>query len=309
MTVTQLECFLAIARSRSFGRAADQLGKTQPALSVQIRRLESDLGVTLFERIGRQVRETSAGEILTPYAERILADVHESRTRMVEVKGGNLGVVHIGVLPTVAAHFLPAVLRVFMAQYPDVAVILREESRTAGLMGLVQNSEIDLAMALKVPLPAGLKSHELLKESLSVAVSRQHRLAAAGCVSLAELESEKFILYKRQNHSTRELTIEYCRKAGFEPRIAFESEQNETIQHLVAANLGITILPDMVFDNRIDAQVVRVRLRPPAPERILVATWKTGRYLSTTTRRFLQCAEKVGHNWHKPPIRNDADAK
>jgi len=91
MTVTQLECFLAIARTRSFGRAAEQLAKTQPALSVQIQRLEADLGVTLLERTGREVGLTGAGEILVPHAERIVVEVQHSRTKMLDVKGGVLG--------------------------------------------------------------------------------------------------------------------------------------------------------------------------------------------------------------------------
>src|SRR5271169_1606006 len=104
MTVTQLECFRAVARRRHFARAADSLGKTQPALTVHVQRLEADLGVRLFERTGRQVLLTSAGEILLPYAEKILADTTEARLRMSEVHGGTLGVVRIGVIPTIAAH-------------------------------------------------------------------------------------------------------------------------------------------------------------------------------------------------------------
>jgi DNA-binding transcriptional LysR family regulator len=297
MTLTQLECFLAIARTRHFGRAADQLGKTQPALSVQMRRLETDLGITLFERIGRQVQVTGAGELLVPHAERILADVHESRTRMLEAKGGSVGVVRIGVLPTVAAHFLPAVLRVFKEQFPDVIVSLREESRTAIMLPLIRNSEIDIAIGLRAGPSDGLRSHDLLTENLSLAVSRRHPLARKSAVALRELEGERFILYKSELHSTRQLTLEFCRNAGFEPKVEFESEQAETIQNLVAANLGVTILPDMVFEHRVAADLIRVRIFPPTPGRTIAATLKTGRYLATTGRRFLECAQKVGREW------------
>ena len=103
MTVVQLECFLAVTRTRHFGRAAEDLGRKQPALSVQVQRLEAALGAALFEHTTRHVRLTTAGETLVPYAERILADVDESRTKIQDVRGGNLGVVRIGVLPTVAA--------------------------------------------------------------------------------------------------------------------------------------------------------------------------------------------------------------
>jgi len=297
MTITQLECFLAIARARHFRRAADNLGKTQPALSVQIQRLEADLGVNLFERSGRQLRLTSAGEILIPYAERILVDVEESRTKMEEVKGGSLGLIRIGVLPTVAAHFLPPVLARFKDGLTGVTVVLREESRTSLLIPLVQSGEIDLFIGLR-PLPsAGLKCCELLTEDLCVAVSPKHPLAEKRRVSLARLKTEKFILYKTPGHSTRELALQYCRNAGFDPEVAFESEQAETIQNLVAANLGITILPRMVIQNRASVDLVMLSVLPPVPRRTIVASWKPGRHLSAPVRRFLHSAEIVGKQW------------
>ena len=297
MTVTQLECFLAITRSRNYGRAADQLGKTQPALSVQIRRLETDLGITLFERSGRQLRITGAGEILAPHAERILAEVRESRTKMLEIKGGSLGVVRIGVLPTVAAYFLPAVLALFKAAFPEVVIVLREESRTDLLLPLIRNSAIHLAFSLSAAPSAEVRTHELLTENLSLAVGRKHPLARKTSVTLPELQSEKFILYKNPLHSTRRTTLEYCHNAGFDPLVEFESEQSETIENLVAANLGITLLPDMVLEGRLGTELQKVRIVPRAPSRTIVASWKTGRYLATTTRRFLKCAEKVGREW------------
>jgi DNA-binding transcriptional LysR family regulator len=299
MTITQLECFLAIARVRHFRRAADNLGKTQPALSVQIQRLEADLGISLFERSGRQLRLTSAGEILIPYAERILVDVEESRIKMDEVKGGSSGVVRIGVLPTVAAHFLPPVLGLFKTGSAGVTVILREESRTPLLIPLVQSGEIDLFIGLRPLLSAGLKSTELLTEELCVAVSRKHALARKKSVSLSRLKKEKFILYKGPIHSTRELALQFCRNAGFEPEIAFESEQAETIQNLVAANLGVTILPHMVVEHRTATDLVMLRIQAPAPRRTLVASWRPGRYLTPPACRFLECAEKVGRQWER----------
>jgi DNA-binding transcriptional LysR family regulator len=298
MTITQLECFLAIARTRHFGHAADHLGRTQPALSVQVQRLEAALGTALFERSPRQIRLTTAGEILLPYAERILADIDESRAKILDAKGGKLGVLRIGVLPTVAAHFLPVVMGVFKERCPGVTVVLREESRTDQLVPLVQNGEIDLSIARHPLASAGLKSRAVLTEELCLAVSRKHPLARIPTVLLSQLKSERFILYKSPLHSTRELTLRFCRNAGFEPKVEFESEQAQTIQNLVAANLGITLLPEMVLRNH-SSDLVMVRIQPPAPSRTLVVSWKSGRYLSTTTRTFIGVAEKVGRQWQR----------
>ena len=107
MTITQLECFLAIARARHFGRAADNLGRTQPALSVQVQRLEAALGTALFERSPRQIRLTTSGEILLPYAERILADMAESRAKILDAQGGKLGLLELVFCPPWRLTFFP----------------------------------------------------------------------------------------------------------------------------------------------------------------------------------------------------------
>jgi DNA-binding transcriptional LysR family regulator len=297
MTVTQLECLRAIARHRHFARAAETLGKTQPAVTVHIQRLEADLGVTLLERTGKQVGLTSAGEILLPYAEKILAETAEARVRMTEVHGGTLGVVRIGVVPTIAAHFLPAVFKEFKSRFPKVKVLLREESTTPMLTALLLSREIDLSIALRPQRSAGLKPHTLFTEEFCVAVSTQHRLSGRTSISMGRLKREKFVLYKTPGHNTREMTLQYCRSAGFEPEVAFESEQAETIQNLVASDLGVTLLPEMVLRHRAGHNISMVRIQPPTPRRTVVATGRPGRYLSTNARQFLQCAEKVSESW------------
>jgi DNA-binding transcriptional LysR family regulator len=294
MTVTQLECFLAIARMRHFGRAADSLGKTQPALSVQVQRLESALGTALFERSSRELRLTTTGEILLPYAERILAELDESRIKILEAKSGKLGLLRIGVLPTIAAHFLPLVIRAFKRRFRNVTVVLREESRTEQLVPLVQTGEIDFMIARTPPASASVKSRPVLTEELCLAVSRKHPFARMASIGPELLMSERFILYKSPLHSTRELTLEFCRKAGFEPKVEFESEQAQTIQNLVAANLGVTVLPEMVLRDRNGPDLVMVRFRPPAPTRTLAVSWKWGRYLSKAARQFIETVVKTG---------------
>jgi len=298
MTVTQLECFRAVACRRHFARAADSLGKTQPALTVHVQRLEADLGVRLLERSGRQVLLTPAGEILLPYAEKILADTAEARLRMAEVQGGTLGVVRIGVIPTIAAHFLPAVFKEFKSRFPQVTVLLREESTTPMLTALLHSGEIDLSIALRPLRSTGLKPLTLFTEEFCLAVSLQHPLSGHTSVPIARLRREKFILYKTPGHNTRETILQFCRNAGFEPEVAFESEQAETIQYLVASNLGVTLLPEMVLRHPAGQNTAMVRIQSPTPRRTVVATWRPGRYLSNNARQFLQCAESVAAEWH-----------
>jgi DNA-binding transcriptional LysR family regulator len=240
---------------------------------------------------------TPAGEILLPYAEKILADTVEARVRMAEVHGGTLGVVRVGVIPTIAAHFLPAVLKEFKSHFSNVTVLLREESTTPRLTELLQSGEIDLSIALRPLRSSGLKPRTLFTEEFCLAVSSQHPLSEQASVPIARLKRETFILYKTPGHNTRELTLQYCRNAGFEPEVAFESEQAETIQYLVASSLGITLLPEMVLRHRTGQNIAMVRIQSPTPRRTVVATWRPGRYLSTNTRQFLQCAESVASAW------------
>jgi DNA-binding transcriptional LysR family regulator len=291
MTVLQLECFRSVAKRRHFAKGAAALGRTQPAISVQIQRLESELGVTLIERTSKNVVMTPAGEILLPYAERILGEAEEARIRMEEVKGGELGLVRVGVIPTVAAHFLPAIIAEFTARYPKVTVLLREEGRTPLLIELIDNNEIDISLGLETVKPKGLRSIKLLTEEICLAVSSQNPLSSSSSVSLSRLKREKFIIYKTQGHNMRETTLTYCRNAGFEPEIAFESEQAATIENLVTANLGVTLLPHMVLRDREGLNLRMIRIEPPTPRRTIVATWRTGRYMSVNVRQFLQCAE------------------
>jgi LysR family hydrogen peroxide-inducible transcriptional activator len=293
MTVNQLECFRAVARRRHFAKAAASLGKTQPAISVQIQGLESELRVTLFERTGKHVVLTPAGEILLPYAERVLADTEEARLKMAEVHGGTLGLVRIGVIPTVAAHFLPAVLKEFRSRFPKVTVLLREEGRTPLLTTLLEAGEIDLSIGLEQVKSAGLKPMKLFTEEFCLAVSSDHPVSSLGGIAITKLKREKFILYKGAGHHNREIVLQCCRNAGFEPEVAFESEQAETIQSLVASNLGITMLPRMVFETRERPTITMVRIEPPTPKRTVVASWRSGRYLSINARQFLQCANAI----------------
>jgi DNA-binding transcriptional LysR family regulator len=291
MTLNQLECFRAVARRRHFAKGAAAVGKTQPALSVQIQRLEEDVGITLLERTGKQVVLTPAGEILLPYAEKVLAEVQEARVKMGEVKDGALGLIRVGVIPTVAAHFLPSVLGEFKARFPKVDVILREESRTPLLVALLENNEIDISLGLELVNPKDLRSQKLLTEEICIGVSAQHFFAGYSSIPLGRLRKEKFILYKTATHNMREITLEYCRAAGFEPEVAFESEQAETIENLVASNLGVTLLPHMLLRDNEGARLKMIRIDPPTPHRTIVATWRAGRYLSVNARQFLQCAE------------------
>ena len=301
MTLSQLECFVAVARNAHFGRAARQIKKTQPALSLQIQRLEADLNLTLFERNGTNVSLTAAGETLLSSAEKVLNEIHEARVRLLEIGTGRKGRVRVGILPTMAAHFLPSILERFYAQGSGVEVDIQEERFVSELRSLLLENQLDICVSLAFTGSGAstvrLKSIPLLTERYALGLSVRHKLAGKPRVALASLKKEHFVVYKTPGHSIRETTLGLCRAAGFEPDVICMSEHAETIQSLVAANLGVTILPEMVLRGARERGVAMVSIEEQHSSRTIYATWRVGHYLSPAARRFLACARETGEKW------------
>jgi DNA-binding transcriptional LysR family regulator len=265
--LTQLAYFQAAARYEHFTRAAESQHVAQPALSRQIRALERELGMPLFDRLGRGVKLTSAGRTLLPHVERILAEVGGMRTdvRLLTTLEG--GTVALGFLHSIGAHLLPALLAAFRARYPRIGFTLHEGTWSE-LEERVQRGDVDLA--LTSPLPAAgrdLRATELLRDDLVAALPPQHRLAALEQVELAQLAAEDFIFLGASFGELRTITRVACTAAGFTPRVAFEAEGLATMRGLVGAGLGVALLPELasrVVDERTPAPVCRPLVGQPA---------------------------------------------
>jgi LysR family hydrogen peroxide-inducible transcriptional activator len=300
MTLTQLECFLAVARERHFRRAADRLERTQPAISVQIQRLEGELGLRLFERNGVRVSLTGAGELFLPNAERILSESKLALVKMEEVRGGVSGRIRIAVVPTVAAHFLPQVLSKFGSHFPNVELTIHEEKLSQDVITELVQGDIDLAFTVVATHLSGLKSWTLLKEEFCVGVAQTHALASCAEIAPARLKDEKFVTYLNPRHQSREILFSVCRRAGFDPKIAFESEEAETIQNFVSANLGIAILPEMVLRHARRRGISAIPLEGgDVPSRTIMIHRKVGTYASKALTHFISTAREFGQAWQE----------
>lgn len=243
MEVHQLRYFVAVARARNFSRAAEACHVSQPSLSQQIMKLESELEEKLFERTKREVSLTPAGELFQRHAERILEEMDEARERVREVRGLVRGRVVLGVLPTVAPYFLPTRLKAFTTKYPGIEVQVHEDT-TAQLARSVVAKEMDLAL-VSVPVEhAGLTELTLFEEALLVALPAGHRLARKRVLVPADLEQEPFILMK-EGHCLAGQALQFCRLSGFAPRVSFRSAQIETVLAFVEAGWGVSIVPEM----------------------------------------------------------------
>lgn len=243
MELHQLRYFVAVARLRNFSRAAEQCRVAQPSLSQQIMKLEGELGEKLFERTKRSVSLTAAGEVFRAHAERVLDEVELAGESVRDVRGGLRGRVVLGALPTVAPYYLPARLRAFSAAYPNVEVVVHEDT-TEQLAQAVLAKEVDLALVSLPVERTGLVAEAFFDEALLVALPVKHRLAGKRMLTLDDLEEEPFILMK-EGHCLAGQTLQFCRLNGFAPRVSFRSAQIETVLAFVASGWGVSIVPAM----------------------------------------------------------------
>jgi LysR family transcriptional regulator, transcription activator of glutamate synthase operon len=267
MELRHLRYFEATARHGHVTRAADELHIAQPSLSKQIQALEAELGVVLFDRVGRRVELTDAGRLLLPYARRVLREVADARAELQQWGSLAHGQVTIGAPPTVGAHVLPRALAAFHQRYPSIELRLHEMG-AARLAALLKEGTIDLAV-ISTPF-ADLASAELFSEELVVAVARDHHLAQRQAVGSAELANEHFILFP-EGYELRGRTLQFCRAAGFEPRVALDGGETDTVMRLVAAGLGVALAPRLALEGV--AEIVGLRVADVELQRTLRLIW------------------------------------
>lgn len=280
MELRQLLYFATVAQKLNFSRAADELHVTQPALSQQIRVLETELGVRLFDRVGGKVSLTKAGEALLPHATRILAAVEAAEQAVDELGTLSRGTASLGAPPTVSSNRLPALLARFRRQYPGLEVTLREAG-TEALLKLIEGGQLDLAIVVTDRLPPVVEQQPFLQEPYVLAVSAHHRLARRPRVRLADLAGEPFILFP-ESYKLREVTLQACRAAGFEPKVALDGGAMQSALEFVASGLGVALVPRLALQR---ARGVRgLAIADQDLSRRLGVVWRKGHYLSPAAR-------------------------
>nr|WSW65077.1 LysR substrate-binding domain-containing protein [Streptomyces sp. NBC_00995] len=247
MQFQQLLYFVAVAESRHFTRAAEEVHVSQPSLSQQIRALETELGAELFSRARGNITLTDAGEALLPLARRILADADTARHEVQELAQLRRGRVRLGATPSVCTGLLPDVLRHFHDLHPGIQLLL-EEGGSHDLVRELARGALDLALVV-LPLPAGspaLTTVELLQEDLVVVSSADGlRPGRGGSVRIADLQGEPLVMF-RHGYDLRELTVAACRAEGFEPSFTVEGGEMDAVLGFVRAGLGAAVVPSMV---------------------------------------------------------------
>jgi len=272
MELRQLQYFVAVADEGHFTRAAERVLIAQPAISQQIRRLESELGERLFDRDRRHVRLTAAGRTLLPYARATLAAADRAKAAVRSLSGLLSGQLTVGAFEGAPEGLLAAALGRFRRAHPAVEVQAKE-GYAAELLTAVQRGELDAAIAGlpdAAQPPAGVKITELAIEPLVLAVSPDHRLAREPGIPLTRLRDEPMIALASDS-SQRAHIERACRRAGFEPRITAETMRLSLLWELVSQGVGIAVIPRSTPGS--DTKVTLIPItRPRLHVRIVLAS-------------------------------------
>lgn len=289
MELQQLRYLCAIADTGSFSRAAEACHVAQPSLSQQISKLEDELGIRLFDRLGRSVRLTDAGRIFLPHARTVLHQTELARSEVEGRRKDARGTVIVGVIPTIAPYYLPERIGAFVRRFPEATLRVIEET-TPLLVESLRSLAVDIAV-LSLPLRhREFGVAPLLTERLYAALPPDHPRAGAASISLRELREERFVLL-RESHCFRDIALAACHRARMDPRVAFESGQFSSLLGMVAAGVGVSLVPEMAIDRSFPCSYVRIS--DPKAVRTIAAARLRGRSFSRVQDGFLQSLGRI----------------
>src|SRR5213596_1640342 len=286
MEFHQLRYFVAVAEEGSFSRAAAKVRVAQPSLSQQIRKLEAEVGQRLFDRLPRSVVLTEAGRCLIDYARQILASVGDARRCVDELKDVVAGKLAVGANPTIAPYVLPELVRKFQNQYPDVMLEIVEDV-TQGIAPRVEAGELDVALVSTCQPTPSLRRGPLGNEPLLALVPEAHSLAKKTLVELDDLKSQRFLLL-HEMHCLSQQVHHLLEAHPLHPEVALAGSQLSTIANMVAAEIGVSIVPQMMVKHQPIPGCISLPFASPVPERELNFLHNPLRFQSRAAAAFRQ---------------------
>lgn len=286
MELRHLRYFLAVAEELHFGRAAMRLQMAQPPLSQQIKQLEAELGVQLFARTQRKVALTAAGEVLQQEAQQVLQQLEQAVSRTQQADRGEVGRLAIAFVSSAMYSLLPDYLKQFREQYPHVDIVLHELSTQEQIQGLLDD-RLDVGF-MRPPIEHDrLQSRSVLQEPLVAALPLNHKLASQRHLAIQALREELFVLFPRAM-ATRlyDQIISLCHQGDFSPTVVQQAAQMQTILSLVAAEIGVAIVPESL-QNLQRRGVSFVPFKAATPQAEVCIVWKQHQ-MPPTVEIFLQ---------------------
>ena len=287
-----LAALQAVSEEGSFGRAATRLGYTQSAISQQIATLERIVDTRLVERPGgpRRVYLTEAGRLLLRHADGIVARLHAAEADLATLARGDAGPLRIGTYQSVGNKILPALLRRFSKQLPEIQIELRESHVPDELLVAVERGELDLAFTMLPPVDGPFAVLELMRDPYVLLVAANSPLAAKRQVSLREI-GEQPLVSNRFCRSVEQVH-EHLRSRGIQPQVIFRSDDNGTVQGVVAAGLGVALVPRLTVDES-DPSVAVIDLGARVPDRIIGIAWHRDRFRTEAAQAFVDEAQRL----------------
>jgi DNA-binding transcriptional LysR family regulator len=288
----------------SFSAAAEALSYTQSAISQAIARLESETGATLVVRDRRGVRPTPAGAMLVEHAAAILAQVEAAETDLAAVLGVRGGVLRVASFPSAGATLIPEAVAAFRSRHPAVSLTLAE-GEPEDIAPRLRGGEFDLALLFEFPgvrerAAAGLRTVTLLEDHMHVALPAEHELASKAELTLSDLRGEDWVQTSSESPCARHV-VRSCLAAGFEPNVTFESDDYETVQGLVAAGVGVALIPRLAL-TRVHPGIVVRELAPRSPARKVVAATVTGPGVAPAARPMIRVLSDVAGRYTDVPL-------
>jgi DNA-binding transcriptional LysR family regulator len=272
LSVGRLKILREVAYGGSISAAAHALSYTQSAVSQQIAALEAEAGTPLLERHPRGVTLTAAGQTLVGHAEGILARVDAAESALAAIAGLRAGKLRLASFPTAGATLVPGAIAAFRESYPDVEITLTE-GEPEDIAPRVRRGELDLALLYEFDEPSALaqaRTLTLLEDPMYLALSREHPLAGKEGLRLADLAGESWVQTSNASPCARHV-VRRCHAAGFEPRVSFHSDDYQTIQGLVAAGVGVALIPELALSATRDDIAIRALAPAPPVRRVIAA--------------------------------------
>lgn len=289
--IRQIEYFTEVAKHLRFTKAASTLHVSQPSISKAIQNLEAELGVPLFYRSSKQLELTDAGKAVLANAQHVLATFKNLRSELTDLMELKKGEIRIGIPPIVGVEFFSKLISLYKEKYPYIEIKLTEVG-TKKIRRGVEEGELDIGLICNLCDPNDqLESISILKDPLMLIVHRDHPLAALPSVEMSRLEKEDFIIY-RKDFTLYDRIIEECSKNGFYPTIACESSQKDLIVEMVAAKVGIALLPKKICEKLQNEKIVSIPFKHENLFLELGLTWKKNKYLSFAVREFIELAQQ-----------------
>jgi DNA-binding transcriptional LysR family regulator len=305
--VKQLRVLKAVADHGSFSAAADALSYSQPAISQQIAALEKRAGTTLVDRGSRGVRLTDAGRALVDHAEVVIARLAAAEAELEAIAGIRGGRVRLASFPTAGASVLPPAVAEFSSRHPEVELsFVEREPEEAAQMLRAAELEIAIVFEYEKLNPTeferfyeGIELHPLVDDPMYLALPRDHPLGRKSRVRLQDVAEETWIQETGSHSWCGSFHEAVCAKAGFSPNVGFRSDDYNVVQGLIAAGVGISLLPGLALTNVREDIVIR-SLGPQAPSRQIAAATLAGRYRSPATGAMLEILDEVAARFELP---------